>query len=136
VFGFLEHVKGDILYLDPPYAGTSSYETSLRALDSIIEGRLVEPEPSDFSKRNPVQTLERLFDAGRTFPVWVISYGNQATWLDDLIKLVGKFKKDIIADDVPYIRQLLFMIGFQRSARLATPAQLGAKKNPGARLSI
>jgi 16S rRNA G966 N2-methylase RsmD len=103
VFEFLEHADGDILYLDPPYAGTSSYETSLRALDSIIVGKLIESEPSDFSWKDAVQTLERLFDAGRKFPVWVISYGNQAVGLDGLIKLVGKFKTDVIADDVPYI---------------------------------
>jgi adenine-specific DNA methylase len=102
VFEFLEHAEGDLLYLDPPYAGTSAYETSLRALDSIIEGRLVEPEPSDFSRRDALQTLERLFEAGRSFPVWVISYGNQAVGLDDLLALVGKFKKDVIADDVPF----------------------------------
>jgi hypothetical protein len=103
VFEFLEHAEGNILYLDPPYAGTSSYETSLRALDSIIEGRLVEREPSEFSKMDALRVLETLFDAGRKFPVWVISYGNQAVNLEDLVKLVGKFKKDVIADDVPYI---------------------------------
>jgi adenine-specific DNA methylase len=103
VFEFLEHVEGDVLYLDPPYAGTSSYETSLRALDSIIEGKMVRQAPSDFSKRDAIEVLESLFDASRKFPVWVISYGNQAIGLDDLVKLVGKFKKDVLADDVPYI---------------------------------
>jgi len=103
VFEFLKHTEGDILYLDPPYAGTSSYETSLRALDSIIEGRMVRQAPSDFSKRDALPTLENLFAASRKFPVWVISYGNQAIGLEDLVGLVGKFKKDIISDDVPYI---------------------------------
>jgi adenine-specific DNA methylase len=103
VFEFLEHAGGDVLYLDPPYAGTSSYETSLRALDSIIEGRLVEPEPSDFSRRDALEMLERLLDASRKFLVWVISYGNQAIGLDGLLNLVSKFKKDVTADDVPYV---------------------------------
>ena len=48
VFEFLGQVDGDILYLDPPYAGTSPYETSLRALDCILEGRMVKPEASVF----------------------------------------------------------------------------------------
>ena len=51
VFEFLDGVEGDILYLDPPYAGTSAYETSLRPLDSMLEGRLVRAEPSRFSRR-------------------------------------------------------------------------------------
>lgn len=116
VFEFLEHTEGDILYLDPPYAGTSSYETSLRALDSIIEGRLIRPEPSDFSKKDALQTLENLFEASQKFPVWVISYGNQAIGLEDLVKLVGKFKKDVIADDVPYIH----LTGLSSEAHKAT----------------
>ena len=90
----MAHTEGTVLYLDPPYAGTSSYETSLRALDSIIEGRLARREPSDFSKKDALQTLASLFDACQGFPIWVISYGNQAIGLDDLVNLVGKFKKD------------------------------------------
>ena len=116
VFEFLEHAEGDILYLDPPYAGTSSYETSLRALDSIIEGRIVRQAPSEFSNRDALQTLEHLFEACQKFPLWVISYGNQAIGLDDLIKLVGKFKKDVIADDVPYIH----LTGLSSEAHKAT----------------
>lgn len=42
VFDFLREAEGDILYLDPPYAGTSAYETSLKALDSILEGVMSE----------------------------------------------------------------------------------------------
>jgi adenine-specific DNA methylase len=79
VFDFLEATKGDILYLDPPYSGTSAYETSLKALDSIIEGRLVKPEPSYFSKAPALESLEQLFEAARKYPMWVLSYGNSSS---------------------------------------------------------
>jgi adenine-specific DNA methylase len=103
VFDFLEQVAGDILYLDPPYAGTSPYETSLRALDCILEGRMVRGETSVFSKGAALDELNRLFAACRKFPLWVVSYGNAAIGLETLVKLIGKYKTDVQADEIPYV---------------------------------
>jgi adenine-specific DNA methylase len=103
VFDFLEQVDGDVLYLDPPYAGTSPYETSLRALDCILDGKMVRQEASVFSKAGALEALERLFDASQKFPLWIVSYGNAAIGLDTLVELVGKFKKDVTAEEIPYV---------------------------------
>jgi hypothetical protein len=103
VFDFLGQVEGDILYLDPPYAGTSAYETSLRVLDSILEGRIVRQEPSQFSRARALDVLERLFDASRQFPLWVVSYGNAEIGLQDLVCMVRKFKQDVRAEEIPYV---------------------------------
>ena len=103
VFEFLEQVEGDVLYLDPPYAGTSAYETSLRALDCILEGRMIREEASVFSRSGALEALERLFDASQRFPLWIVSYGNAAIGLEPLVDLVGKFKKDVTAEEIPYI---------------------------------
>ena len=73
VFEFLKAAEGDILYLDPPYAGTSPYETSLRVLDCILEGRMVKDDASVFSRAGAFDALERLFDASRKFPLWIVS---------------------------------------------------------------
>jgi len=101
-FEFLSEMKGDIVYLDPPYAGTSSYESSLRALDSMLEGRLVDAESSVFSKRGAIESLERLFEASQRFPLWVVSYGNAEIGLDTLTALVSKFKTDVKAEEFRY----------------------------------
>ena len=103
VFEFLNQVEGDVLYLDPPYAGTSAYETSLRALDCILEGKIVREEASVFSRSGALEALERLFAASQKFPLWVVSYGNAAIGLDTLVELVAKFKKDVTAEEIPYI---------------------------------
>jgi adenine-specific DNA methylase len=103
VFDFLGQVEGNILYLDPPYAGTSPYEISLRALDCILEGRMVKEEASVFSKAGALEALERLFDASRKFPLWIVSYGNAAIGLEGLVELIGKFKQVVHAEDIPYI---------------------------------
>ncbi len=102
VFEFLRKVEGDILYLDPPYAGTSSYETSLKALDSILEGKLVSPEPSVFSSVGALEALEQLLEASRHFPTWVLSYGNAEVDLETLVKTVERFKPVVAAEAFNY----------------------------------
>lgn len=102
VFEFLAEVEGDILYLDPPYAGTSAYETSLKALDAMVEGARVDPRPSIFSRSDALETLEMLFNAARRFPFWVISYGNAEIDLEKLTKLVSRFKPVIVAESFQY----------------------------------
>jgi len=102
VFEFLSEVEGDILYLDPPYAGTSSYESSLRALDSMLEGRLIDAETSVFSKRGAIEALEKLFAASVRFPLWVVSYGNAEIDLDTLTSLISKFKPEVKAEEFRY----------------------------------
>jgi hypothetical protein len=77
VFEFLRSAEGDILYLDPPYAGTAAYETALSPLDSMLEGRMVRPERSGFSKAGAIDLLEQLLASSERLPIWVISYGNE-----------------------------------------------------------
>jgi hypothetical protein len=65
VRGVADHpaaVAGDILYLDPPYARTSAYETALRPLDAMLEGWFVRTEPGRFSRTEGAQTLEQLLE--------------------------------------------------------------------------
>lgn len=102
VFEFLKDVEGDILYLDPPYAGTTSYESALKPLDSILEGKLIKPEPSVFSRKNALEWLEKLFEVSRRFPIWVISYGNAKIDLEELTTIIGKFKREVKAEEFRY----------------------------------
>jgi len=103
VFEFLSEIdQADIIYLDPPYAGTSSYERSLKDLDSIITGRIIKPQVSVFSGKRAMEFLESLFDACQRFPIWAISYGNAEISLDDLTVLVRKFKQEVFAQEFEY----------------------------------
>ena len=88
--------------MDPPYAGTASYETSLNPLDSMLEGRLLDNEPSVFSRAGAVEALEMLLEASRRFPVWVLSYGNAEVELETLVRLVEKFKPVVSAESFRY----------------------------------
>jgi hypothetical protein len=103
VFRFLGSVEGDVLYLDPPYAGTSAYETALRPLDSILQGKLVESTPSAFSRRGGLETLEQLLAASERLPIWILSYGNSATELDGVVRLVERFRRVVAAEEYRYV---------------------------------
>jgi adenine-specific DNA methylase len=103
VFEFLPEARADIVYLDPPYAGTQAYETSLKVLDSVLAGEVLRPEKSVFSGSGALDALERLLDAARHIPVWAISYGNAKTSLDDLVKIVSKFKPNVTAKEIKYV---------------------------------
>jgi hypothetical protein len=104
VFYFLDRIDGgQILYLDPPYASTTSYEGALCPLDSMLEGRVIDPEPSVFSRKDAVVALERLFEASRRFPLWVISYGNAELQLDDLVAMVSRFKRQVQTESFRYV---------------------------------
>lgn len=103
VFEFLDEIDtGDILYLDPPYAGTSSYESALRPLDSMLAGKIIKSEPSVFSRKDAFEFLEKLFVASKRYPIWVISYGNVRIDLNQLTELIKKFKKEVVAEEFHY----------------------------------
>ena len=91
VFEFLDDAEGDVLYLDPPYAGTLAYENEYEVLDKIL-GQTDNPE-SDFS--SGMDALDRLLNECEKYPLWVISFGNAGgkNELNDLVGIVSKYRK-------------------------------------------
>jgi 16S rRNA G966 N2-methylase RsmD len=85
---FVKAHSGDIVYFDPPYAGSLSYESSLRTLDALLFGRVVEETPiiSPFSQG--VDALTPLLEAAQHIPVWILSYSNHLLELEALNALV------------------------------------------------
>lgn len=98
VFRFLRHVTGDVVYLDPPYPGTTSYEREYAVLDDLLGDR-VRPV-SDFTRSK--ETLGRLFDACSHIPVLLISLNNTALSLEALSEMAAKHRRNIRSVEVPY----------------------------------
>lgn len=95
---FLPSVQGDVVYLDPPYVGTTSYEREYEVLDDLLEGETRPTSP--FSRSTDL--LPRLFQACSQIPIWLVSFNNAVLDLQDLLDLVRPLRPNIRAVRVPY----------------------------------
>lgn len=95
---FLAHASGDIVYLDPPYPGTTSYEREYAVLDDLLEGE--RRDVSGFSRSTDL--LAELFRSCRHIPVWRVSLNNAALGLEELEDLIRPYRPNIEAVQVPY----------------------------------
>jgi site-specific DNA-adenine methylase len=80
----------DILYLDPPYAGTLAYEDEYRILDELLGES---HEANAFSAKDGLTELVQLLSVCGDYPLWVISYGNAVAGLDEVREAVGQFRR-------------------------------------------
>jgi hypothetical protein len=94
----LPRVAGDVVYLDPPYPNTTSYEREYAALDHLLEGERL--EVSGFSKS--ADLLSHLFRTCRHIPIWLVSLNNAALELEELEDLIRPYRPNINALQVPY----------------------------------
>ena len=90
---FLAHSEGDVVYLDPPYPGTTSYEKEYAVLDGLLEGEV--SARSSYSQSS--DALGALFDACRSVPVWVVSLNNTVLSVEQLTACVRKFRRSVRA---------------------------------------
>ena len=95
---FLESTEGDIVYLDPPYPNTTSYEREYAVLDDLLEGA---PRPASSFSRSP-ELLRELFKACRRIPVWLVSLNNAALELEEILDLVRWHRRNVRFIEVPY----------------------------------
>ncbi len=85
--------RADIAYIDPPYAGTTSYASEYRVLDEILGDDHLDARPPG---------LDDLLDAARDIQTVVLSYGGPSTNLDQLTALVSKHRTVQRALAIPY----------------------------------
>jgi adenine-specific DNA-methyltransferase len=108
----LPRLRADVVYLDPPYPGTTSYEREYAVLDDLLEGKRF--EVSGFSRS--VDLLGELFQACRHIPVWLVSLNNAALELDELQDLIRPYRPNINAIQVPY-RHLASIASEEKNAK-------------------
>jgi len=95
VFEFLQGVQGDVVYMDPPYANTQSYERASKPLDDLLRGESVPVEPSVFTTERPEKILPRLLEAAHDIPLLILSYGNALVGLNELLEIVRRFRPKV-----------------------------------------
>lgn len=87
LFGALPETP-DVLYLDPPYPETETYERNYWALDGILENVTPPTGPSRFSRAGGWRHLGEVFDAATGTPVWVTSVGGAGVEIEELAELM------------------------------------------------
>lgn len=90
---FISNIKADVVYFDPPYAGTSAYEDVYHVLDQILAGRRFPKEKSEFSAKDGQKLIGDVFHAARHIPVWILSMGNAGGKNDCMDELVEMMKE-------------------------------------------
>ncbi len=96
-FAWLPEQQGDIVYLDPPYSGSTAYESTYYHLDCILAGRkLPYSGPSPFNRPATAwNSLCAMFAVVEHIPTWIFSFADQvgaftAQQLCDLIAQFGR----------------------------------------------
>lgn len=88
----LSATDADVVYLDPPYPGTTRYDNAYEALDHLLAD-----EPPD----RPPPDVDELLEASRHAPCLARSYGG-TTSLDELITAVARHHTIVRAIEMPY----------------------------------
>jgi hypothetical protein len=87
----LPTLQGDIVYLDPPYAGTQSYDEGFALVDELLFPNEPRMPVTNFS--SDVEALHGLLERVQHIPTWVLSYGNKEIDLNGLVAVVQKHAK-------------------------------------------
>lgn len=90
--------QADIVYLDPPYFGSTSYEANYHHLDCILAGReLGQYQHSPFNRRETAWlSLVGMFEAADHVPVWVFSFADNPDGFSEaqLCDLISQFDRE------------------------------------------
>ncbi len=98
VFEFLGRIDADVVYLDPPYGATQSYERAFALVDEFLGA--APPPPSAFSSRKP--PLDDLLGACTHIPVLIFSINNTLLDEDGVRALVARHRRVERLVSVPY----------------------------------
>ncbi len=93
VLQILHTIAADVVYLDPPYPGTSSYLTEYRVLDALLD---------DTPSIGAALSLDALLDAAAAIPVLVLSYGGPSLTLAEVEAAVARHRRVERALAIPY----------------------------------
>lgn len=85
--------EADVVYLDPPYPGTTSYVKEYSVLDALLGD-----EPSGSAP----PTVDDLLDAARHVRLLLLSYGGPTVTLEKLVARVGHHRPVRRALAIPY----------------------------------
>lgn len=105
VFDAISEVDADVIYLDPPYAGTmNNYYGFYGMIDSFINGEVRPPFENNFmDKRTIKDRFYELFSRLGKYRYWMLSYNSRSTpSKDEMLELLHRFADDVTIYEMPY----------------------------------
>ena len=105
VFEAIKTIDADVIYLDPPYAGTmNDYFGFYGLLDSYIAGEQALPFENNFMDRKTiVEQFDKLFSSLSKFKYWMLSYNSRSKpTKDELLSIISKYASSVEVYEMPY----------------------------------
>ena len=105
VFDAIESIDADLIYMDPPYAGTmNDYFGFYGLLDSYIDGRVSTPFDNSFiDKSTIIDQFDNLFSHLGKYRYWMLSYNSRSKpGKEDLLALLRRYAEDVTLFEMPY----------------------------------
>lgn len=106
VFEAIKKIKADVIYMDPPYAGTmNDYFGFYGLLDSYVSGAIGKPFLNNFVNQKIIlDQFDRLFMNLSNFKYWMLSYNSRSKPdKDTLLELLGKYSNNVVVYEMPYV---------------------------------
>jgi hypothetical protein len=92
----------DVLYLDPPYPETETYERNYWALDGILQNEAPPTGPSRFSRAGGWRHMGDIFDSAGEIPAWVTSVGGKGVEVEELAELMRERGRQVQTHAIRY----------------------------------
>lgn len=105
VFEAINTIKADIIYMDPPYAGTmNDYFGFYGLLDSYITSTVSKPFDNNFiDKTTIMDQFDKLFSNLGNYKYWILSYNSRSKpSKEELLALLQKYSNDVVVKEMPY----------------------------------
>lgn len=98
VFDLIENVQADLIYLDPPYAGTmNNYHGFYALIDHFIHSKETPPFKNNFVDKKSISLLfDQLFCKLQNFKYWFLSYNNSSyPSKEELLEIINKYSTNV-----------------------------------------
>lgn len=105
VYDAIQKVNADVIYLDPPYAGTmNDYFGFYGLLDAYVEKKKKRPFKNNFiDKKTIVEQFKKLFSKLGKYKYWMLSYNSRSKPdKEEILKLLSEFSNNVEVYEKPY----------------------------------
>lgn len=105
VYEAINSVDADVIYLDPPYAGTmNDYFGFYGLLDAYLENKIEEPFKNSFIDVKTIgEQFKKLFSQLSKYKYWMISYNSRSKpTKEELLEILSKYSTNIEVHEMPY----------------------------------